>query len=118
MASTESISQPKTALVLVDVTNSFFLAGMPNFYPASAEALEPLRALLGEPKSGKHDDDNDVRQGLDEFGRHAVTLESDLGSVERPEQQSAKRGAKRRCPSEIESCKRDEAATSSNAFVE
>jgi maleamate amidohydrolase len=51
MASTESTPQPKTALVLVDVTNSFFLAGMPNFYPASAEALKPLRALLTRARS-------------------------------------------------------------------
>ena len=52
MSSTEPNAQPKTALVLVDVTNSFFLAGMPNFYPASAEALEPLRALLARARSG------------------------------------------------------------------
>jgi maleamate amidohydrolase len=52
MPSTEANPQPKTALVLVDVTNSFFLAGMPNFYPASAEALGPLRALLARARSG------------------------------------------------------------------
>ena len=52
MSSTQTNPQPKTALVLVDVTNSFFLAGMPNFYPASAEALEPLRALLARARSG------------------------------------------------------------------
>ena len=52
MASIEPNPQPKTALVLVDVTNSFFLAGMPNFYPASTEALEPLRALLARARSG------------------------------------------------------------------
>src|SRR3954469_12439583 len=40
------MSQPPTALILVDVTNSFFLEGMPNFYPGAAEALEPLRRLL------------------------------------------------------------------------
>jgi maleamate amidohydrolase len=34
-----------TALVLVDVINSFFLEGMPNFYPATIEVLEPLRRL-------------------------------------------------------------------------
>jgi maleamate amidohydrolase len=50
MSSTEPNAQPKTALVLVDVTNSFFLAGMPNFSPASAEALEPLRALLAQAR--------------------------------------------------------------------
>jgi maleamate amidohydrolase len=52
MSSTQPNPQPKTALVLVDVTNSFFLAGMPNFYQASAEALEPLRALLARARSG------------------------------------------------------------------
>jgi maleamate amidohydrolase len=52
MSSTQPNPQPKTALVLVDVTNSFFLAGTPNFYPASAEALEPLRALLARARSG------------------------------------------------------------------
>jgi maleamate amidohydrolase len=52
MSSTQPNPQPKTALVLVDVTNSFFLAGMPNFYSASAEALEPLRALLARAHSG------------------------------------------------------------------
>ena len=52
MSSTEPNPQPKTALVLVDVTNSFFLAGRPNFYPASAAALEPLRALLARARSG------------------------------------------------------------------
>ena len=39
-------AQPATALILVDVTNSFFLEGMPNYYPAAAEVLEPLRRLL------------------------------------------------------------------------
>ena len=39
-------TQPATALILVDVTNSFFLEGMPNHYPAAAETLEPLRRLL------------------------------------------------------------------------
>ncbi|HEY1941388.1 MAG TPA: isochorismatase family cysteine hydrolase [Roseiarcus sp.] len=38
--------QPATALILVDVTNSFFLEGMPNHYPAAAEVIEPLRRLL------------------------------------------------------------------------
>jgi maleamate amidohydrolase len=52
MPSIEPNPQPKTALILVDVTNSFFLAGMPNFYLASAEALEPLRALLARARSG------------------------------------------------------------------
>ena len=40
------MSERETALVLVDVTNSFFLEGMPNNYPAAAEVVEPLRRLL------------------------------------------------------------------------
>ena len=35
-----------TALILVDVTNSFFLEGMPNHYPDAALVLDPLRRLL------------------------------------------------------------------------
>jgi maleamate amidohydrolase len=50
---TEPRPQPgaeATALILVDVTNSFFLEGMPNYYPASAEVLEPLRRLLAQAR--------------------------------------------------------------------
>jgi nicotinamidase-related amidase len=36
---------PPTALILVDIINSFFLEGMPNYYPAATEVLEPLRRL-------------------------------------------------------------------------
>ena len=43
-------TQPATALILVDVTNSFFLEGMPNHYPAAAEVLEPLRRLLARAR--------------------------------------------------------------------
>jgi nicotinamidase-related amidase len=46
MADTKSDNQQATALILVDVTNSFFREGMPNFYPAAAETLAPLRTLL------------------------------------------------------------------------
>jgi maleamate amidohydrolase len=41
---------PPTALVLVDVINSFFLEGMPNYYPAATEVLEPLRRLQGRAR--------------------------------------------------------------------
>lgn len=41
---------PATALILVDVTNSFFLEGMPNFYPGAAETLAPLHALLAKAR--------------------------------------------------------------------
>ena len=37
--------------MLVDVTNSFFLEGMPNNYPAAAEVLEPLRRLLAAARA-------------------------------------------------------------------
>jgi maleamate amidohydrolase len=40
-----------TALVLVDVTNSFFLEGMANNYPAAAEVVEPLRRLLAAARA-------------------------------------------------------------------
>jgi maleamate amidohydrolase len=43
--------EPPTALILVDVTNSFFLEGMPNFYPAAADVLAPLRALLDKARA-------------------------------------------------------------------
>jgi maleamate amidohydrolase len=39
-----------TALVLVDVTNSFFLEGMPNFYPRASEVVGPLRQLLAQAR--------------------------------------------------------------------
>src|SRR5262249_23310824 len=36
----------RPALILVDVINSFFVAGMHNFYPEAAEVLAPLSQLL------------------------------------------------------------------------
>ncbi len=42
--------EPPTALILVDVTNSFFLDGMPNYYPAAADVLPSLRALLAKAR--------------------------------------------------------------------
>ena len=39
-------SSDSTALILVDVTNSFYLKGMPNFYLDAEKTLEPLRRLL------------------------------------------------------------------------
>jgi len=44
-------AQAATALLLVDVTNSFFMEGMANHYPAAAEVLEPLRRLLAEARA-------------------------------------------------------------------
>jgi nicotinamidase-related amidase len=51
MADKEQDKEPATALILVDVTNSFFLEGMPNFYPAATEVLAPLRALLARART-------------------------------------------------------------------
>ncbi len=50
MSASDRSQEPVTALILVDVTNSFFLEGMPNFYPAAAAVLEPLRALLARAR--------------------------------------------------------------------
>lgn len=36
----------KTALILVDVINSFFEPGHPNYYPDVEEVIRPMRALL------------------------------------------------------------------------
>ena len=41
---------PPTALILVDVINSFFLEGMPNYYPAATEVLDPLRRLQAKAR--------------------------------------------------------------------
>jgi maleamate amidohydrolase len=43
-----------TALILVDVTNSFFLEGMPNHYPEAAMVVEPLRRLLAQARARGH----------------------------------------------------------------
>jgi nicotinamidase-related amidase len=40
-----------TALILVDVTNSFFLEGMPNNYPDAAEVIAPLKRLLSAARA-------------------------------------------------------------------
>lgn len=38
--------KPKTALILVDVINSFFEKGQPNYYPAVEAVIGPLHRLL------------------------------------------------------------------------
>jgi nicotinamidase-related amidase len=43
----------ETALILVDVTNSFFQEGMPNHYPAAADVLEPIRQLLEAARASR-----------------------------------------------------------------
>jgi len=45
-----SETKPSTALILVDVINSFFLEGMPNYYPEAAEVLESLRRLQAKAR--------------------------------------------------------------------
>lgn len=42
---------PKTALLLVDVINSFFEAGHPNYYPGVGDVLEPMRQLRGAARA-------------------------------------------------------------------
>jgi nicotinamidase-related amidase len=42
---------PPTALILVDVINSFFLEGMPNQYPEAADVLPALRRLLSQARN-------------------------------------------------------------------
>ncbi len=42
---------PATALILVDVINSFFLEGMPNHYPEAADVLPALSRLLAQARS-------------------------------------------------------------------
>jgi maleamate amidohydrolase len=54
MPDAQHAKEPATALILVDVTNSFFLEGMPNFYPEAARTLEPLRALLQQARRNGH----------------------------------------------------------------
>jgi maleamate amidohydrolase len=39
------IERPKTALLLIDVINSFFEPGHPNYYKGVEAVLEPMRAL-------------------------------------------------------------------------
>jgi maleamate amidohydrolase len=50
-ASHRQSGNESTALILVDVTNSFFLKGMPNYYPAAAEVVAPLRQLLAQARA-------------------------------------------------------------------
>jgi maleamate amidohydrolase len=44
---------PPTALILVDVINSFFLEGMPNYYPEAADVLPALSRLLAQARSAR-----------------------------------------------------------------
>jgi maleamate amidohydrolase len=42
---------PKTALILVDVINSFFEPGHPNYYPDVVKVLEPMRQLRAQARA-------------------------------------------------------------------
>jgi nicotinamidase-related amidase len=42
-----------TVLVLVDVTNSFYQKGLPNYYPEAERTLEPLRRLLAAARANQ-----------------------------------------------------------------
>jgi maleamate amidohydrolase len=44
-------AKPKTALILVDVINSFFEKGHPNYYPGVEAVIEPMRKLLAAARS-------------------------------------------------------------------
>lgn len=44
-------SRPVTALLLVDVINSFFRPGDPNYYPQADQVLEPIRQLLDKARA-------------------------------------------------------------------
>jgi maleamate amidohydrolase len=43
--------ESRTALVLVDVINSFYQEGFPNYYPKALETLKPISDLLGIARS-------------------------------------------------------------------
>jgi nicotinamidase-related amidase len=61
---------PPTALILVDVINSFFLEGMPNYYPEAAEVLPALSRLLAQARNGRHLVVHSVerhRRGFDDY---------------------------------------------------
>jgi len=62
-----SASIKPTALILVDVMNSFFLEGMPNHYPAAAEVLEPLRRLLAAARASNRIVVHAIEQHYPEF---------------------------------------------------
>ncbi len=90
MAANHTTANQTTALLLVDVIDSFFRPGMPNYYPEAEAVLEPLRRLLAAARAGgrlvvhaaeRH------RPGLDDFEwrklpRHHFVGEPDAAVVE------------------------------------
>jgi nicotinamidase-related amidase len=62
--------RPKTALILVDVINSFFEPGQPNYYPGVETVLEPMRRLRMQARASGAITVHAVerhRQGFDDF---------------------------------------------------
>ncbi|MGV3549332.1 cysteine hydrolase family protein [Rhizobium sp.] len=51
MTETPQAGRPRTALLLVDVINSFFEPGHPNYYPDVEAVLEPMRQLRAAAKA-------------------------------------------------------------------
>lgn len=64
-----------TALILVDVIDSFFKPGMPNYYPDVDHVIEPLRRLLAAARAGQqlivHAAERH-RPGLNDFEWHKL----------------------------------------------
>ena len=81
---------PPTALILVDVINSFFLEGMPNHYPEAADVLPALSRLLAQARSTRRVVVHAVerhRPGFDDYEwrklpRHHLADDLDAAFVE------------------------------------
>jgi nicotinamidase-related amidase len=77
--------QGTTALLLVDVIDSFFRPGMPNYYPEVDAVLEPLRRLLAAARSGQrlivHAAERH-RPGLDDFEWHKLPRHHLVGEAD------------------------------------
>lgn len=53
MSDPTAVPRTATALVLVDVIDSFFAPEGPNYYPATAEVVQPLRDLLATARANR-----------------------------------------------------------------
>jgi maleamate amidohydrolase len=81
---------PRTALILVDVINSFFLEGMPNHYPEAADVLPALGRMLAQARKAGHLVVHAVerhRPGFDDYEwrklpRHHLADDPDAAFVE------------------------------------
>jgi maleamate amidohydrolase len=74
-----------TALLLVDVTNSFFREGMPNFYPAAAQVIEPLRRLLAAARAAQRIVVHAIEQhypGFDDYEWRKLPRHHFIGDVD------------------------------------